>query len=1224
MIAELFLEGAHIFSLAQLFKYRKGEYTPVLSEIEDKHIQELVTSMTSIDPRDRLSAEEYLEKWKNKLFPAYFYDFLHEFMGALSTRNHFDADRNPLNPQSFLDNRVTFIYDHFNKVVAHVGSGEYQVKLEKETPLKATQDMFPVLLDLPGWKHVVTRTTKHDIDKDDGALIIMSLLVATVRNVSRSSIKLKGCDLMLALCEMINDEAKLDIGLAYFLALLDDESELVQAAAIRNMTQILSLVTVITPVNGGIFSQYIFPDFKFIQHKSELVRATYASCLPSLAQSASRFLELTQILKTTGLLESVDPDTENGSYAAPISYDSRRQTLIMEFQNQANILLTDKSTAVKKAFLKSITPLCIFFGRQLTNDVILTHLITYLNDPDPSLRRQFFDCIIGLGPFIGPTSLEQYILPLMQQALNDPEEYVVSKTFEAFASFAELGVLRKSEVWFILRLSVPYMIHPNSWIRINVLRFLTACVTWMSPAELFCMLHPILRPFLDCDIFDFSQDNLIRSFKSPISRALYNAALLWASKARKSLFWKFPAMKSNRNNSFENDNSIPESFDQVPKSSEDDQWLERLRDMGTSLDDLWKVTILRDHIYRVARLSSRLQSETNFNDMPNEIKLENLDIIPKKVYYDVNQVSPSDENLSGGLNNLGDIREALDRSPNESSGSRPSTSIEAPVQRQSGEIQFGQDGAAVIHPLATTATDTTDVYGLVAQPFLPSSQSKFQFPKGNTHSETYLSADPAVSKFLKANNTESMKMEPSDFGPQVIPVHFAEHIHNPASPIEKPNWKPAGVLAAQFAEHSAAINKIVMSPDHSFFLSCSDDGYIKLWDCRRLEKNVINKSAQTYYCGQTKVKFMCFIENTYTFACSCTDGTVQLIRVDTSLSADSSKPRYRKLTVVRNYKLQDDEYAVWMEHIKTTEGSLLVMATTKSRIAGLDVNSMKEKFVLRPPYSHGIPTCFVIDVKKSWLLLGTSLGVQELWDLRFHLLVKSWTFDDPAPIRRLYLRPKSGGPTVCVLGGTHRAEISIWKLSNMECSEVYHANQHIDHSRIYKATKFEEGPTEHRPISRSQRKRSDSVNENEPELLCMATGADSPKGPDEDNRHVHIISGGSDRKIRFWDLNSVESCSIVSGLAAESEAVSFFRSYSNAVKVIGEKIIYGGGSSKAAPQKGSKSSRASRTARTAIIASEQQDLARNHQASIVDIAILHRPYQMIITGDRAGVIKVFI
>jgi phosphoinositide-3-kinase, regulatory subunit 4 len=42
VIAELFLEGTTLFSLSQMFKYRKGEYDPIrlyIDKIEDSEIK---------------------------------------------------------------------------------------------------------------------------------------------------------------------------------------------------------------------------------------------------------------------------------------------------------------------------------------------------------------------------------------------------------------------------------------------------------------------------------------------------------------------------------------------------------------------------------------------------------------------------------------------------------------------------------------------------------------------------------------------------------------------------------------------------------------------------------------------------------------------------------------------------------------------------------------------------------------------------------------------------------------------------------------------------------------------------------------------------------------------------------------------------------------------------------------------------------------------------------
>lgn len=57
------------------------------------------------------------------------------------------------------------------------------------------------------------------------------------------------------------------------------------------------------------------------------------------------------------------------------------------------------------------------FGRTKTNDVLLIRMITYLNDQDWRLRCTFLESIVSVAAFVGATSLEEFVLPLMEQAL---------------------------------------------------------------------------------------------------------------------------------------------------------------------------------------------------------------------------------------------------------------------------------------------------------------------------------------------------------------------------------------------------------------------------------------------------------------------------------------------------------------------------------------------------------------------------------------------------------------------------------------------------------------------------------------------------------------------------------------------------------------------------------------------------------------------------------------
>ena len=94
------------------------------------------------------------------------------------------------------------------------------------------------------------------------------------------------------------------------------------------------------------------------------------------------------------------------------------QDLQNAIQQHLSALLTDPSSVVKRAVLHDISSLCIFLGRQRTNDVLLSHIITYLNDRDWMLRHAFFESIVDVAACAGGRSLEEYILPLMIQALS--------------------------------------------------------------------------------------------------------------------------------------------------------------------------------------------------------------------------------------------------------------------------------------------------------------------------------------------------------------------------------------------------------------------------------------------------------------------------------------------------------------------------------------------------------------------------------------------------------------------------------------------------------------------------------------------------------------------------------------------------------------------------------------------------------------------------------------
>lgn len=255
VIAELFMEGTPLFTLSQLFKYRTGEYDPATYlKIEDPEIRHLVQHMINLDPSKRYSAEQYLNIWRRKAFPEYFYSFLHQYIGFITDPTSgqgplIGPDERDLTSQA--DDRIDRIYHDFDKISFFLGfdqsdinGGGQQQQQEKRAASK--DGIIPVHLDIPNYQRQSSTVRRRPVSSDDGTLIFLSLIASSLRNTSRATARVRACDVFLAFGERITDEAKLDRCLPYLVSLLNDEAVVVQVAAVRTVTQLVGSTLYIT------------------------------------------------------------------------------------------------------------------------------------------------------------------------------------------------------------------------------------------------------------------------------------------------------------------------------------------------------------------------------------------------------------------------------------------------------------------------------------------------------------------------------------------------------------------------------------------------------------------------------------------------------------------------------------------------------------------------------------------------------------------------------------------------------------------------------------------------------------------------------------------------------------------------------------------------------------------------------------------------------------------
>ena len=1309
VIAEIFLE-APIFTLSQLLKYRRSEFDPrlvYLDKVQDKEIREMVSHMVQLDPESRYTAEEYLKFWRRKAFPDYFTSFLQQYMGLVTDPT---SGREAVLPEteSFgdADKRIERISHDFDKIsyfLGHKTDNENSTEFYGHFASDSSQALnFGIATD---------RLGSIPSGVDDGSLLFISLVASSLRHAARATSKVQACELMLAFAKKITDEARLDRVLPYIVTLMGDKSDFVKAAALRTTTQILSMVNVVSPVNAYVFSEYIRPRLSSFVSGSgtkikPLVRETYASCLASLAHSSMRILDVVQALRADGSIPTNDPEAEDegdstNSYRN--MFDVAKADLLDHFEGHTKALLTDKDSSVRRALLGSVSSLCVFFGTSKANDVVLTYLNTYVNDKDWMLRRAFFHTLVGVATFVGGTSLEEFLCPLMIQALSDAEELVTEKVIISFGAMAQLGLFQPSTLFEIVATVGPFLIHPNLWIRSAAANLVVSSTKYLTRADIDTFLAPLLESYLNSSILYYSTNGVFESLKKPLPRPALDMALTWATSVKEndSTFWK--SMQGISNFSLEDRKSHSPRKARLPlldKSStnaDDEQWIKKLRNFGMGAEEESKFISLKEYIWRCSRKRAAEDAKNiQASPLANIQSLQERGVTPQTVFFETRSVPPSRHRKSSGerltVNEGGrrkpmtiadallDASETLDidvqdrrqgsqldsrdtslRPPSVASSGRPSSGhaqnrTEAIKHEAAHGLKHKSSAMQLLREnpkaAAETATSPENAFGDLEGPKHQEdiSNRKPRSPRRGAKAEkytahTYSGNDPTVMRLLNGMASDNNKPEESDFGPP-------HPLPRPA-PSSKDDgegrkvWRPEGVLVAAFGEHTGPINRVLLSPDHTFFITGSDDGTVKIWDTLRLERIIAYRSRQTYkHSERGHVKCLAFVGNTYTFVSGASDGSIHLVKVDHTQLAETSK--YGRLRTLRTYSFPAGEYPLWMETHKVNEpykSWVLITCTNFSRIVALDLSNMSLLYTFANPLHHGTPLCFCISNRHDWLLLGTSRGILDFWDLRFKLRLKSWGWPGKSgkPIRRVTIHPYRGkGKWVSVLGGSAGNEITIWDLEKWICREVFRVENGLPDTKpkTYDMILLDEdishaaeGSLEHfsTNLDHSFTESDQSHNSSGTTIRALAPWIDHPEEKRE-IKHGFFLTGGSDRKLHVWDVARFDETSkVVSGLDVDEPQPRYVTGRMGNATVHGERDAAAAAATQDADKdktsgkkkKGEAGGKVDKMSRSTLISLQQQNLLRRHLDEITDIAILERPAMMTVSVDRAGGVYVF-
>lgn len=811
-------------------------------------------------------------------------------------------------------------------------------------------------------------------ENEHGLLLPLILATSTLRSLQSTDSKLIGLRLCVRLVESSNVMSGyiIDRLLPYVIQLLSKSTESrVRALCVTSLNTILKHVKELQSSDANVFIDYILPSLLPLAYDpSTLVRIALASSISDLTETSHRFLA---------------PDNDEKE-----SSNLKLNSLQEAFGGIVSQLLVDPNNHVRRAVLyHDISKLCQFFGREKTDEVILSHIITFLNDKsDFRLRAAFFDKISSIGSSLGPF-YAPVIKPLMQKGLGDSEEIVIYKCLQAIAHMTDAGLLTKEVIYELFNDAVLFLSFPNKWIRNAVLNF----VLVLSKAKQFSedefqeRMLPAIKLHLYPDVHSLHDESvLINSLQTPLPRIVIESIL-------------------------QNDDYIDEIFHSITRRMEV-RGKKRYQQSATA-------AAISPAISASANKRTTSESDTYDFDTLADNMINPCDMIGSGEPKDVTKGNLQALNESDFMSNIDRFSE--DRL----------IEFESILRR--------------IHRNKRT------------------SSSKQIEPNISIRRQD------ALVQTSNLQNVDSRLLMSSSINLNRV-------------------TRPRGILLAHLQEHKAAVNKLLVVPGSSHFISCSSDATIKFWDSTGVSTRpqVLFRSKQTFVSPDAGA----FITMS---ACIGTDTLLALTESNNLHSIQLYSPSAQsRLIKTVNFNSNFTEPELVTDLISLSPYTYATCSTS-SNIRGYDLRlpTTMDVWNLKLDGSAGLITC--LDGNEYCITCGTSSSVISMFDLRFYIRATSMSyplFQDKMKkrIRRIMI---CGDEIYCSVDGNN--EVSAWNCESASRTKTLWASP--------------------APCLSSRHSSHHSV-------LSMIV--------DNSKETNSVITAGDDMKIRFWDLNNPHRSYVVS------------------------------------------------------------------------------------------------
>ncbi|KAG7617777.1 putative serine/threonine-protein kinase VPS15 CMGC-Pl-Tthe family [Arabidopsis thaliana] len=1264
VIAELFLEGQPLFELAQLLAYRRGQHDPSqhLEKIPDPGIRKMILHMIQLEPEARLSAEDYLQNYVGVVFPNYFSPFLHtlyccwnplpsdmrvatcqgifqEILKKMMENKSGDeigvdspVTSNPMNAstvqETFANHKLNSSKDLIRNTVNSKDEILYSISdaLKKNRhPFlkKITMDDLGTLMSLYDSRSDTYGTPFLPVEGNmrcEGMVLIASMLCSCIRNIKLPHLRREAILLLRSCSLYIDDDDRLQRVLPYVVALLSDPTAIVRCAAMETLCDILPLVRDFPPSDAKIFPEYIFPMLSMLpEDTEESVRICYASNIAKLALTAYGFLIHSFQLSDVGVLNelnsqqiSTTPASETPSHLQKANGNAQLQQLRKTIAEvvQELVMGPKQTPNVRRALLQDIGELCFFFGQRQSNDFLLPILPAFLNDRDEQLRSVFFEKIVYVCFFVGQRSVEEYLLPYIDQALSDQTEAVIVNALECLSTLCKSSFLRKRALLQMIECVYPLLCYPSQWVRRAVVTFIAASSECLGAVDSYAFIAPVIRSYLSrLPASIASEEGLLSCLKPPVTREVVYRIFektrnpefmakqrkMWYSSSPQSKDWESVDLfdkdagelnsvecRAEQKQSVEGKKQIKSASKQPEVQGKYAEKDAKLRIPRNPRPNASNTVELRDPVYpeklQFSGFMAPYVSGANSFIEPENIPLYSFSMDKRAA---TNPPVASESSLQ--MNSLGMGSLSVPWMDSMSKSFNLASSVPVP-KLISGSFHVG--------------TNPKQFYRVVHE---PESRENDQISS-------------AISKFQDLGVSSSSKSASVTSEDASSPADLVGEPSLSRTSVPDSGWKPRGVLVAHLQEHRSAVNDIATSSDHSFFVSASDDSTVKVWDSRKLEKDISFRSRLTYHLEGSRGMCTTMLRNSTQVVVGASDGVIHMFSIDhISRGLGNVVEKYSGIVDIKKKDVKEGALVSLLNYTADSlSGPMVMYSTQNCGIHLWDTRSDLDAWTLKANPEEGYVSSLVTSPCGNWFVSGSSRGVLTLWDLRFRVPVNSWQYPIICPIEKMclcFLPPSVSvsttmKPLIYVAAGCN--EVSLWNAEGGSCHQVLRVANYENETDVsefqWKLPSNKVNPKPNHRQNMSSKYRIEELNEPPPRLPGIRSLLPLPGGD--------LLTGGTDLKIRRWDYSSPERSYCICGPSLKGVGNDdFYELKTNT----GVQFV----------QETKRRPLATKLTAKAVLAAAATDTAGCHRDSVQSLASVKLNQRLLISSSRDGAIKVW-